>query len=245
MHDHAAENVPFDFKGSTFSLAVMQLHTKNIDLIQAELLNRLDKSQQFFIHAPLIIDLSSLASIDQGESIRMPELDFARLVALLREATLMPVGVIHGTDVMNRAAVKAGLGILHAGAQHSHHGEKKKADPPTAAQRTPTMVVTQAVRAGQQIYAQGGDLVIMAAVNAGSEVAADGDIHVYAPLRGKAMAGVHGDRTARIFAQSFAGEMLAIAGHYRVFEDVSSNTQGRVMQAWLEGDKLLLADFFV
>jgi septum site-determining protein MinC len=86
-------------------------------------------------------------------------------------------------------------------------------------ERTGTRTVQQPIRSGQQIYARGGDLIVLSAVNAGAEIVADGNIHVYAPLRGRALAGIHGDAKARIFCQSFEAELVSVAGHYRVFED--------------------------
>lgn len=153
----------------------------------------------------------------------------------------MPVGVIHGNKVMEAGAITAGLAVLHPTSQHGKVEKKEVSREPLPAARTPTKVVTHTIRAGQQVYAQGGDLVVMAAVNAGAEVAADGDIHVYGPLRGRALAGARGDTGACIFARSFAGEMLVIAGCYRTFEAASPDAQGAAIQAWLENERLLLA----
>ncbi len=96
------------------------------------------------------------------------------------------------------------------------------------------------VRSGQQVYARGGDLVVLAPVNAGAEVVADGSIHVYAPLRGRALAGVRGGREARVFALELAPELVAIAGIYRMFERGDELPPGPA-QAWLEGEHLRVA----
>ncbi|HNO64510.1 MAG TPA: septum site-determining protein MinC, partial [Thauera aminoaromatica] len=93
----------------------------------------------------------------------------------------------------------------------------------------------------QQVYARGRDLVLTAMVGNGAEVIADGSIHVYASLRGKAIAGAQGDAGARIYCQDFQAELVSIAGHYRVFEDIPAELRGGPVQAWLEGEKLLLA----
>ncbi|HBB24549.1 MAG TPA: septum site-determining protein MinC, partial [Pseudomonas sp.] len=84
----------------------------------------------------------------------------------------------------------------------------------------PTRVVTTPIRGGQQIYAQGGDLIVLAPVSPGAELLADGNIHVYGPLRGRALAGIKGDTSARIFCQQLAAEMVSIAGQYKVAEDL-------------------------
>ena len=97
------------------------------------------------------------------------------------------------------------------------------------------------VRSGQQVYARGGDLVVTKLVANGAEVIADGSIHVYGALRGRALAGAQGDESARIYCQEFHAELVSIAGQYRVFEDLPPDLRGKPVQAWLEGEKLLLA----
>jgi septum site-determining protein MinC len=97
------------------------------------------------------------------------------------------------------------------------------------------------VRSGQQVYARDGDLIVTNLVANGAEVIADGSIHVYGPLRGRALAGAQGDSTARIYCQEFHAELVSIAGQYRVFEDLPSDLRGQPVQAWLEGEKLHLA----
>jgi septum site-determining protein MinC len=98
----------------------------------------------------------------------------------------------------------------------------------------PTMVIDRPLRSGQQVYARGGDLVVLAAVNAGAEVIADGSIHIYAPLRGRALAGANGDAGARIFTTRFEAELVSIAGVYRTFETgVAKELAGRPVQVQL------------
>ncbi|HSX60353.1 MAG TPA: septum site-determining protein MinC, partial [Tahibacter sp.] len=113
--------------------------------------------------------------------------------------------------------------------------------PPPSAVRGAGMLQSLPVRSGQQVYARGTELVITAVVGHGAEVIADGSIHVYAALRGKAIAGAQGDTAARIFCQDFQAELVSIAGHYRVFEDIPADLRGKPVQVWLEGEKLLLA----
>jgi septum site-determining protein MinC len=96
------------------------------------------------------------------------------------------------------------------------------------------------VRSGQQIYARGRDLTVAAAVGNGAEVIADGSIHIYGRLSGRALAGAQGDTTARIYCQDFQAELVSIAGHYRVLEDVPANLRGQAIQAWLDGERLIM-----
>lgn len=105
----------------------------------------------------------------------------------------------------------------------------------------PTLVIDKPVRTGQSIYAEGADLVVLAIVNAGSELIADGDIHVYAPLRGKAIAGAHGNESARIFVHKLEAELVSIAGCYKVFEDgIPEEVRGKAAQIHLQGTRLLI-----
>jgi septum site-determining protein MinC len=98
----------------------------------------------------------------------------------------------------------------------------------------PTMVIDRPLRSGQQVYARGGDLVVLAAVNAGAEVIADGSIHIYAPLRGRALAGASGAAGARIFTTRFEAELVSIAGVYRTFDSgVPGNLAGQPVQVQL------------
>src|SRR5690606_24532602 len=107
------------------------------------------------------------------------------------------------------------------------------------AQPTPTRVITTPVRSGQQVYAPGGDLIVLAPVSAGSELLADGHIHVYGPLRGRALAGVRGDTGARIFCQSLEAELVSVAGQYKVAEDLRRQPLWKAAsQIALEGDSL-------
>jgi len=98
----------------------------------------------------------------------------------------------------------------------------------------------KAVRSGQQIYARGRDLIINATVGNGAEVIADGSIHIYGRLSGRALAGAQGDAAARIYCLDFQAELVSIAGRYRVFEDLPKELRGKPVQAWLDGEKLLI-----
>jgi len=121
--------------------------------------------------------------------------------------------------------------------------ETPKESPRTTVQTVirPTLVIDKPVRTGQSIYAEGADLVLLAIANAGSELIADGDIHVYAPLRGKAIAGAHGNAAARIFVHKLEAELLSIAGCFKVFEDgIPEEVRGKAAQIHLEGTRLVI-----
>ncbi len=184
-----------------------------------------------------------------------PRVDIAALLPLLRRHRLQPVGVI-GANAAELAQA-AELGLAEA------------PDEPVRAEREPriqqvikevvverpvevpiqvpvaaeskTVYVDRPLRSGQQVYAKGADLVVLAAVNHGAEVIADGSIHVYAPLRGKAIAGARGNAQARIFAQQLEAELIAIAGIYRTSENaLPDNVRGKAAQVRLDGEKLIM-----
>ena len=106
---------------------------------------------------------------------------------------------------------------------------------------SPGLIHATPVRSGQQVYAQSRDLTVCATVGAGAEVIADGSVHIYGALRGRALAGAQGDAKARIFCREFHAELVAIAGHYKVMEEIPKALLGKAVQVWLEDDKLNLA----
>lgn len=239
----AVETPAVEIKGSMFTLPVLRLHSADVQAISEDLSQRLAQHLSFFENAPVVVDLEYLK--DDGAT-----LEFSVLAALLRCHQLVPVGVRQGTEQQNAAAVAAGLAVLKGGAIPTTTTNKKssvaapKSEAPAIPQvvARPTRVVRQPVRSGQQIYAQGGDLIIMAPVNAGAEVIADGNIHIYAPLRGRALAGVLGDVNARIFTQSMEAELVSIAGNYQVYEEsLPAAVRGKAVQVYLEGTQLLIS----
>ena len=215
-----------EIKGSMFTLPVLRLHSGDMALIARDLSQRLALHLRFFEHAPVVIELDHLDDQASG-------LDLPALCVLLRQAHLVPVGVRQANPEQAKAAIAAGLAVLKGGgtssrsesaapvsqAKMTSEPSKKTEIVSARSEAIPAKLIRQPVRSGQQIYARGGDLIVLAAVNAGAEVIADGNIHVYAPLRGRALAGVQGDVSASIFTQSMEAELVAIAGNYQVFED--------------------------
>ncbi|MFZ1548410.1 MAG: septum site-determining protein MinC [Candidatus Nitrotoga sp.] len=105
----------------------------------------------------------------------------------------------------------------------------------------PTMIINKPVRTGQRIYAEGANLVVLAVVNAGAELIADGDMHIYAPLRGRAIAGAQGNENARIFIHSLEAELISIAGCFKVFENgIPENLRGKPVQVYLDNSDLII-----
>ncbi|NLC61297.1 MAG: septum site-determining protein MinC, partial [Gammaproteobacteria bacterium] len=112
---------------------------------------------------------------------------------------------------------------------------------PQPASGQPGLIQQVPVRSGQQVYADNRDLTVLGAVSPGAEVLADGSIHIYGPLRGRALAGAQGNDKARIFCRAFHAELVAVAGQYKVLEDIPRELHGKAAQVWLDGDELRIA----
>lgn len=173
-------------------------------------------------------------------------IDWAGLIALFKSYRLTPVAVRNATPDMERGILAHGLSLdlvarPRPPAPREEHAAIPAPEAPAAAPLATqgSMVIDTPVRAGQRIYAQGCDLIVTAAVNNGAEVIADGSIHIYAPLRGRALAGASGNPLARIFAMSMEAELVSIAGIYRTFENgLPKDLARRPSQVQLAGDRI-------
>lgn len=220
----------FELKGSMLTLTVLHLWQWNLDAVAAQLMEKVRQAPDFFRNVPLVIDLEAVQQAGAG-------VDFAELVALLRRCGFIPVAVRNGTPEQEASAAAAGLGSLPKGKSERAprtSAATQPAPPPPAASK----VVTQPIRSGQQVYAPGGDLIVLASVSAGAELLADGHIHVYGTLRGRALAGVRGDSKARIFCQGLEADLISVAGQYKLMEDLDQGLRGKPVQIYLEEDRL-------
>ena len=236
----SGRDAPFQLRGSAFTMMVLKLVDPDDPAFFALLADKVRQAPGFFRNAPVVLDFEELADI-----VRLP--DIAAFLAQLRETELIPIGVVGGARALQEQAIAAGLAVLPPGrvvrAATEDAPEGKSRAKPTSMraeavqpepQRVTTLVVNEPVRSGQQIYAQGGDLIVTAPVGAGAELVADGHIHIYAPLRGRALAGVNGDTSARIFCQSLEAELVSIAGLYRVSEDIERRSWKQPVQIFLD-----------
>lgn len=213
-----------EFKGRMMTLTVARVTQPHLDVLAAQLEGQLSRSAGFFAGLPLLLELTD------------DQIGLDGVVGLLRKHGLMPVAVYRPSEQQARAARDAGLGVIDdKRAPREAPAETAAANRDT---RAPARIVTEPVRSGQQIYARGGDLVIVNAVSAGAEVIADGCIHVYGALRGRALAGVQGDAAARIFCRDMGAELVSVAGVYKVAEDIKETLRGRSVQVYRDGDKL-------
>jgi septum site-determining protein MinC len=199
----------FEIKSANLPLVALLLKSPDLQALERDFAARFGDIPDFFDGDALVIDLSRLEPLDAP-------VDFAALVALLKRHRLMPVAVREGRRSHLEAAGAAGL---FSAPEARIHLSVAKSEPAKAEAAPTALVVDRPLRSGQQVYARGRDLVVLAMVNAGAEVIADGNIHVYAPLRGRAMAGARGDAAARIFALALEPELISIAGVYRTGEE--------------------------
>ena len=220
-------------QGAIFTVMVVRVTDPYDPALDEEINRQVEMSPRFFADAPTVIDLGDCLGCTA-------EADFEVLKQTLRKHRLVPVGVQRATPVQRRLAVAAGLAVFGA----SMGGRARAVEPSAtngAAPRsapTKTRLVTQPVRSGMQIYAQGGDLIVLAPVSAGAEVIADGHIHVYGALRGRAIAGAMGDTNARIFAHRLEAELLCVAGRYFVSEAIAPEYLKQAAQVALIDDQL-------
>lgn len=219
----------FEIKSATLPLVALLLKTADLAMLAEELQARFGEIPDFFDQDPLVLDLSPLRAQDVSP-------DFPTVVALLRSHRMLPIAVRSGNQAQMAAAREAGL-VAAEDVQPAVRMPVAEAPMP-AAPPAPmgALVIDRPLRSGQQVYARGRDLVVMSMVNPGAEVIADGSIHVYAPLRGKAIAGARGNDEARIVTLCLEPELISIAGVYRTSDvPLPAEVRGKPTQVRLLG----------
>ncbi len=246
-----------ELKIGQVGIANLRVRTLDVAQLSREMRERVERAPKLFGRAPVIVDFGGLA--------KMPDVATAKaLLEGLRAAGVLPVGLSYGTRETEQLAEQLGLPLLAkfraqyepvaAVAAPPARREPAAAEPPpakaakapSAAASSPGLIQKTPVRSGQQLYAEARDLTVLSTVGAGAEVISDGSIHIYGTLRGRALAGAQGNTDARIFCQEFHAELVAIAGNYKVLEDVPKELRGKAVQVWLERgpdkqDQLMIA----
>lgn len=243
-----------ELKFGQVGIANLRVRTLDPAQLAAEMRDRVQRAPNLFARAAVVLDFGGLT--------KAPSFDEARtLVDGLREAGVLPVALAYGTKEIEGLSQQLGLPLLAKfRAQYERaDGDAAPAPPapeparakaseqapaaakPAAANASPGLVQRTPVRSGQQVYADNRDLTVLSAVGAGAEAIADGSIHIYGPLRGRALAGAQGNEDARIFCREFHAELVAVAGHYKVLEDIPKDLRGKAVQVWLENGQLKLA----
>jgi septum site-determining protein MinC len=254
---HAGLEQAGELKFGQVGIANLRVRELDIERLGAEMRERVERAPKLFERAAVVVDFGSLSSCPSESQARA-------LISELHRAGVRPVALAFGTteiEVLSRALDLPLLAKFRAqfeparaievevepasvpAAPSAADLEPEPSTPPAAPAPAATgMMVPHPVRSGQQIYAQGRDLTVCATVGAGAEVIADGSVHVYGALRGRALAGARGDEQARIFCREFHAELVAIAGNYKVMEELPADLRGRPVQVWLEDGKLRIAE---
>ncbi|WP_029526851.1 septum site-determining protein MinC [Polaromonas glacialis] len=235
----------FEIKSANFPLVALLLKSTDLAALAREMTLRFGDIPDFFDQDALVIDLSPLQGLGAAD------IDFPALLDLLVSFRLVPIAVKGGNPAQMAAARQAGLvsgndaQLLTPRPAPASPEQPQEPQPQVHAAPLGALVIDKPLRSGQQVYARGRDLVVLAMVNAGAEVIADGHIHVYAPLRGRAIAGARGNTEARIFALALEAELLSIAGIYRTSENplppevTGHPTQVRLVEG-PDGEKLVM-----
>lgn len=217
-----------EFKGRMLSLTRARILDPDVAAITTQLQDFARQMPQAVKGMPVVLEADTAV-------------DLGGVIAAMREVGMQPLGVADGP--LAEGARAWGLPVLPAeapgrAARAASVPEPAAAPATVGAARRSTRVITEPVRSGQQIYVTDGDLIVLNAVSPGAEVVADGCVHVYGVLRGRAIAGARGDTSARIFCRRFEAELVAVAGVYAVAEQMQGELRGRPAQVWLADGKL-------
>ena len=245
MNPASASNKPIEFRGATLGVMTARLRDTDPMRLADAMHTLLGGMPDFFNREATILDFAELANTPE-------RIDWPGIASLLRRYRLQPVAVSNLPEAFIEGARKIGLAVLDAdnasisapdapaaaapapAPAAAPAVEAPKAAPVAAAE--PTLIIDRPLRSGQQAYAR-GDLVLLCGVSHGAEVIADGSIHCYGPLRGRALAGAQGNSRARVFSTNFGPELVSIAGVYRTFEKgIPESVAGKTAQAWLKGE---------
>jgi len=229
------ENTVLEFRGRMLMMTVLHLKTLALDALHTQLDKSLEQSPDWLRDVPIVLDLPPQAEASVVE--------LALVLEALRARDMNLVAVAASSAISEEDIRALGLGMVTLGSQRGGSAPRpeKQVDKtdtaPAASARAETLVIDQPVRSGQQIYSR-GDLIVLAPVGTGAELLAEGHIHVYSNLRGRALAGVRGDTSARVFCQQLNAELVSIAGHYRVAEDLPESWRNQAVQISLDGEAM-------
>ena len=241
-----------ELKIGQVGIANLRVRTLDVEQLVTEMRERVQRAPKLFGRAAVILDFGGLS--------KTPDVASARaLLEGLRAAGVLPVALAYGTREIEELSVELGLPLLakfraqyeradgspepsaqQPAQQPAPRAAKAEPAPPAVAPSNgePGVMHATPIRSGQQVYADNRDLTVLSTVGAGAEVIADGSIHIYGALRGRALAGAQGNPKARIFCREFHAELVAVAGNYKVLEDIPKELRGKAVQVWLDGDTL-------
>lgn len=230
------------FKGNLFTLTVIHLVDHDLEQLRQAIQLKIDQAPSFFYRAPVVININKLPDIS---------LDFKAIQHIINKLDLVLVGISGGNQQQKDQAKQQGLAVLaysedkkslNTEAQDTKQQTIKAPEIPAVETLPlqPAKTVRGNIRSGQQVYAKNTDLVIIGSVSHGAEVIADGDIHVYGTLRGKAIAGAKGNTTAKIYCQNLQADLVSISGNYMISENLHSQNWQKAALIELIQEKLII-----
>lgn len=237
--NQSAKSASFRLKAGLFPLTLVEILHRDRSSFERDLKEKVAQAPDFFKQTAVILSFDEQCT---------GNMSLSDIIEMSRNYGLIPVVMRGGSDALQQAAQACGLALMPEGKSRFTESE---ATPPKPAKpaadsvpvltdavvppRNPNRIITRPIRSGQQVYCQGGDLIILSRVSAGAEVLADGNIHVYGSLLGRALAGVRGDTDARIFCHSLEAELISIAGDFQISEDLRGQWWKKAVQISLNG----------
>lgn len=241
MSDKPTNDRPcFTLKSASLPTAFLELYNFDEEGFESLLQEKIRQAPNFLRDAPLVIDLDNF----EGDT---EDLNFFKMMGDCRRHSLHIVGVKASTNAHILRAKSASLAIIPGSGSHAEIPDEESAKQPSENLSVeapkpvmgPAKIVTQPIRSGQQVLAADGDLIVLGPVQPGAEILAAGNIHVYGPLRGRALAGIHGDETARVFCQSLEAELVSIGGQYQISEDLQGEHWKQAVHLYIKDDQLI------
>lgn len=246
----------FQFKASMVTMMILELRQLDHQRFERELQQKVAAAPKLLQDTPIILSMEKLAA-ESGLS----SADFSMLIEICRSQSLVPVAVKGASEAQTQLALSLGLATMpgfrkihqrpemDAAAQHGGEpdvAEQERADQEAENELADTApgsfqsskIIRQPVRSGQQVYAKDSDLIVLAPVSDGAEVLADGNIHIYAPLRGRAIAGIKSKGNGNIFCQSLEASLVSIGGVYMLDEDMRELYWQRSVRIYLKDENL-------
>ena len=233
-----------ELKSSSLTVPLLVLGKYDLHEISEQLALKVQQAPEFFKNSPLVIDLQALVK-------DADDVDLKLLVDIIRKQKLIPIGVRGGSEEQNKSALELGIPVQSVSSTEDSRAlpEPQKIESiavtepevDTDTDQNKTQIITQPVRSGQRIYSY-GDLIVLSQVSPGSEIMAEGNIHVYGSLRGRALAGVQGDDNCRIFCSDLRAELVSIDGNYKISDDLNDIAPGQPVQLYLKDQNLVIEE---
>lgn len=240
----SSQKAALEFKSTSLTVPVLLLSGNDLLSIEQQLQEKVAQAPEFFRNSPLLIDLQKLTAQNLPISIDA-------IVGAVRKQGFMPIGIRGGNEQQNAEALAMHLPVHSMHGQNTPLVDKKAAKilpvpevekPEPVSHPLENKLITQPVRSGQRVYAK-GDLIVTATVSAGAEIMAEGNIHIYGSLRGRALAGVLGNTESRIFCSDLQAELISIAGIYQLSDDLSKHAAHKPVQISLDNQTLIIKEF--